>query len=100
MQTILSVDVGTCSVKVALVEKTPDDGFRIMATASSSYEVKIVRSEFIEQDPNNWWNVTTTFSPLLCLIFSFNCITMLHRDFAMPVPNCGLKSQIRRENLA
>eukprot|EP00126_Sphaerothecum_destruens_P008783 Sdes_comp20340_c0_seq2m14078 len=27
-----------------------------MATASSSYEVKIVRSEFIEQDPNNWWN--------------------------------------------
>ena len=51
---ILGVDLGTSSVKVALVE--PDG--TPLATASRAYPLDTPRPGWAEQDPERWWDAT------------------------------------------
>ncbi|MEO6715410.1 MAG: FGGY family carbohydrate kinase, partial [Mycobacteriales bacterium] len=50
----LGIDVGTTSVKAALV----DDRLGIVATASADYPTTFVRPAWVEQDAEDWWRAT------------------------------------------
>lgn len=51
MQTILSIDLGTTGLKVALVEPSG----RLLAAAGAEYPVVCPRPGYAEQDPELWW---------------------------------------------
>ena len=47
----IGIDLGTSSIKVALV----DDGDRVIATASRALTVSRPQPDFSEQEPREWW---------------------------------------------
>lgn len=51
MNMYIGIDLGTSSVKLVLVEKSGE----ILKTISGSYEVKIPKPSWSEQDPNSWY---------------------------------------------
>ena len=54
MSVILSIDLGTSSVKGMLL-----DSFRgVLAVESGEYDVKIPREGYAEQEPEQWWEET------------------------------------------
>jgi xylulokinase len=50
----IGIDIGTSSVKVALV----DEGDRVLASASRPLQVSRPQPGFSEQDPEHWWKAT------------------------------------------
>ena len=52
MTYLLGIDLGTSSVKVALIEV---DTFRVVAVATQEYVVKHPHPGYAEQDPEDWW---------------------------------------------
>lgn len=55
MLAVLGIDLGTSSVKVALVE--PDTG-RLLAIASAEYPTSFPETNAAEQAPEDWWRAT------------------------------------------
>jgi xylulokinase len=51
MDTILSIDLGTTGLKVAMVELSG----RLLATAGAEYPIISPRAGYAEQDPELWW---------------------------------------------
>ena len=52
----LGIDVGTTTIKAALVDLTG----AVVASASRSYPTSYVRPDWVEQNPLDWWQVTQT----------------------------------------
>ena len=51
---LLGIDVGTSAVKAALVDLQG----KLQATAQAAYPLHHVRSGWVEQNPEDWWNAT------------------------------------------
>jgi xylulokinase len=51
---LLGIDLGTSSVKVALV----DEGGQVLATGSKEYPVQTPQLHYAEQEPEHWWTAT------------------------------------------
>ena len=71
MKYLLGVDIGSSSVKCALVDI--DSGECVASAFSPSSEMKIVSPEkgFAEQDPNLWWDELCNAMSLLSNEFSY-----------------------------
>jgi xylulokinase len=54
----LGIDIGTSSVKAALVERHDDGSDAIVAGAAEALPVSRPRPGFSEQDPEAWWQAT------------------------------------------
>ena len=56
MPQLLGIDLGTSSVKTALVDV---DTLRVLADASQEYPVNHPRPGYAEQSPDDWWHAVT-----------------------------------------
>ena len=72
MKYLLGVDIGSSSVKCALV--AIDSGECVASAFSPSSEMKIVSPEkgFAEQDPNLWWDELCNAMSLLANEYAFD----------------------------
>jgi xylulokinase len=59
MKTLLSIDIGTTSVKAALF----DTHGQVLASASASYAVEYPRPGWAQEDPDDWWRAFCALVP-------------------------------------
>ncbi|MBT8235515.1 MAG: carbohydrate kinase, partial [Bacteroidia bacterium] len=52
----LGVDVGSSSVKIALVEKSTGKRMGVVQEPSEEMEMHSLKKGWAEQDPQDWWN--------------------------------------------
>jgi xylulokinase len=56
MAQLLSIDLGTSSVKVLLATESGE----ILSQGSADYSIQRPQADWAEQNPNDWWRATTT----------------------------------------
>ena len=85
---ILSIDLGTTSTKVALINRVG----RVIGAGNADYETYYSRSNWAEQDPNDWWRAICKITPevlqkctvspgeIACIVFSAKTLGLIPVD--------------------
>lgn len=54
MEYLIGIDVGTSGVKAIIIDNTG----KVIDSKIESYDIKVIKKGWMEQDPESWWNGT------------------------------------------
>lgn len=54
MEYLIGIDIGTSGVKAIIIDNTG----RVISSRIESYDIKVIKKGWMEQDPEEWWNGT------------------------------------------
>src|SRR6056300_520970 len=60
MKYLLGIDLGSSSIKIALIEKTSGKSIGIVQEPETEMSIEAIQKGWAEQDPEAWWNITCT----------------------------------------
>lgn len=60
MKYLLGIDLGSSSIKIALIEKTSGKSIGIVQVPETEMSIEAIQKGWAEQDPEAWWNITCT----------------------------------------